>query len=178
MRDISYRVAVGGIVSALCLISMFVAGIFPVFYIIMPMVSGVLLMIIAQEINPKCAVLTYISVSILSLFITADKECSLIFIMIFGHYPIMRCKIGNIKNPLRFIIKFAVFNISVLAFVCVSVFIFGMTEIVSDMGEFGKYAEVVGMGLANVIFILYDYNLTIINIIYREKFMPKFRRKR
>ena len=34
MRDISYRVALGGIVSALCLVTMFLAGIIPALYIL------------------------------------------------------------------------------------------------------------------------------------------------
>lgn len=39
MRDISYRVALGGIVSALCLVVMFLAGAMPAFYLILPMIA-------------------------------------------------------------------------------------------------------------------------------------------
>ena len=74
MRNVSYRVALGGIVSSLCLLCMFLAGIMPMFYLILPMVAGILLMIIAEEVSLSWAWLTYIAVGILSLFITADKE--------------------------------------------------------------------------------------------------------
>ena len=39
MRDISYRVALGGIVSALCLVSMFLAGVLPALYLVPPMIK-------------------------------------------------------------------------------------------------------------------------------------------
>ena len=34
MRDISYRVALGGIVAALCLVTMFLAGVIPVLFLV------------------------------------------------------------------------------------------------------------------------------------------------
>ena len=48
MRDISYRVALGGIVSALCLVVMFLAGILPALYILLPIMASVLLMLLMQ----------------------------------------------------------------------------------------------------------------------------------
>ena len=83
MRDISYRVALGGIVSALCLVSMFLAGVLPALYLVLPMIAGMLLMIIAAEVGKRWALMTYISVSLLSMIITFDKEAALIFIMLF-----------------------------------------------------------------------------------------------
>ena len=77
MKDISYRVALGGIVSALCLLTMFLAGIMPALYLVLPMIAGILMMIIAVEVNTKWAFLTYIAVSLLSMFITFDKEAAL-----------------------------------------------------------------------------------------------------
>ena len=90
MRDVSYRVALGGIVSALCLVTMFLAGVIPALYILLPMIAGALMMIISVEVSSAWALLTYISVSFLSMIVTFDKEAALIFIMLFGHYPIVR----------------------------------------------------------------------------------------
>ena len=59
MRDISYRVALGGIVSALCLVTMFLAGVIPALYLLLPGIAGILLMIIAVEVNIPWAFLTY-----------------------------------------------------------------------------------------------------------------------
>lgn len=176
MKNISYRVALGGIVSALCLLCMFLAGIMPMFYLILPMIAGILMMITAEEVSISWSWLTYVSVSILSLFITADKEAALVFIMIFGHYPIIRIYIQKIKTGfIRFIIKEAVFNICASAFFYVTVFLFGIDEMLDDMHELGRYGAMILLGAANIMFILYDFNLGAVYTIYLKKLMPKFR---
>ena len=179
MREISYRVALGGIVSALCLVTMFLAGIMPALYLLLPMTAGVLMMIIAVEVNAGWAFLTYLAVSILSLFITFDKEASLVFIMLFGHYPIIRFYIHKVKSKLfKKIIKFAVFNACAVSYFYVTVYLFGLDQMLDDMNEWGKYGSVIMLALCNVIFALYDINLDFFYVMYRKKFMPKLRRKK
>ncbi|MBR5514276.1 MAG: hypothetical protein IKV85_09900 [Ruminococcus sp.] len=178
MKDISYRVALGGIVSALCLLCMFLAGIIPVFYLILPMAAGVLLMIIAEEVSMGWAWLTYTAVCILSMLITADKESALVFVMLFGHYPMVRMYLEKMKfRPLRYILKAVIFNVCTLSFFFVTVFIFGIDQMLSDMNDFGKYGAAIFLALANVIFILYDFNLGAIYVLYIKRLLPKFRRK-
>lgn len=179
MKDISYRVALGGIVSALCLLTMFLAGIMPALYLLLPMIAGVLMMIIAVEVNTKWALLTYIAVGLLSMFITFDKEAALIFVMLFGHYPILRFFIQKIRSkPLRMICKLIVCNVCVLSYFFVTVYIFGLDELVEELGEFGRFGGIIMLCLANFIFVLYDVNLDKCHIIYKNIIMPKFRSKR
>ncbi|MCM1133126.1 MAG: hypothetical protein NC340_06605 [Ruminococcus flavefaciens] len=179
MRDISYRVALGGIVSSLCLLCMFLSGIMPMFYLILPMIAGILLMIIAEEVNLSWAWLTYIAVGILSLFITADKEASLVFIMIFGHFPIIRLHLEKIKlGALRWLIKLIIFNICAVSFFYVTVYIFGIQQMLEEMNEMGRYGAVILLVLCNIIFVLYDLNLYLMYGIYKIKLMPLFKRKR
>ncbi len=179
MKDISYRVALGGIVSALCLVTMFLAGIMTPLYLLLPMIAGTLLLIIAEEVSIGWALLTYIAVSLLSLFITADKEAALIFIMLFGHYPILRYYLQKIKlSPIRFAAKMAVFNVCAVSFFYVTVYLFGIKEMLDDMSDFGKYGSYIMFAVCNVVFILYDINLDFVYKIYIKRLMPKFKRKR
>lgn len=179
MRDISYRVALGGIVSALCLTAMFFAGIMPALYLVLPMIAGVLMMIIAVEVSTGWAWLTYIAVSLLSLFITFDKEAALIFIMLFGHYPILKFYIDRIQvRFFRRMIKLLIFNVCVLLYFFITVYIFGLDQMLDEFDEIGKYGSYIMLGLCNVIFIMYDINLDVCHNMYRNKIMPKFRRKK
>lgn len=179
MKDISYRVALGGIVSALCLVTMFLAGIIPALYLVLPMAAGILMMIIAVEVNTKWAALTYIAVSILSFFITFDKEAALIFIMFFGHYPILRLYIEKIKSRgIRLAVKLAVFNACVLAYFYATVYLLGLQQLLEELNDIGKYGGIIMLAVVNVIFVMYDYNLSVTYVLYRKKLMPKFRRKR
>ena len=179
MKDISYKVALGGIVSALCLVTMFLAGVIPALYMLLPMIAGVLLMIISVEVNTGWAFLTYLSVSILSLFITFDKEAALIFIMMFGHYPILRMYIKKIKlSVLRRIVKLVVFNACTLAYFYTTVFIFGLDEVLDEFDEIGRYGGIIILVLVNIVFILYDINLDALYFFYKKRIMPKFKRRR
>lgn len=179
MKNISYKVALGGIVSALCLLCMFMAGIMPMFYLLLPMAAGVLLMIIATEVSISWAWLTYVSVSLLALFITADKESALIFIMLFGHYPIIRFYMRkmNLKR-LRYLLKWAIFNVCAVGFFYVTVFLFGLDQMLTEMEDFGKYGGIIMLVLANIIFVLYDFNLEAAYVVYQKRFMPKLKRDR
>lgn len=178
MKDVSYRVALGGIVAALCLLCMFLSGIMPVFYLILPMVAGVLLMIIAEEVSLGWAWLTYIAVDILSLLITADKESALVFIMLFGHYPMLRMYLERLKfKGLRYILKAMIFNFCAISFFLVTVFVFGIEQMLTDINDLGKYGGAILLILANIIFVLYDFNLGAIYVLYIKRLLPKFRKK-
>ncbi|MBQ8180739.1 MAG: hypothetical protein IJ010_02025 [Ruminococcus sp.] len=179
MNDVSYRVALGGIVSALCLLTMFLAGIIAPLYIVFPMIAGVLMMIIAIEVSRSWALLTYISVSLLSLLITFDKEAALLFIMFFGHYPILRMYLGKIRfRFLRRAVKFIIFNVCIIAYFLVTVYIFGLDQMLDEMGDFGKYGGFILLAAADIIFVMYDYNLTILYKSYCRSFLPQLRKKR
>ena len=173
MRDISYRVALGGIVSALCLVSMFLAGVLPALYLVLPMIAGMLLMIIAAEVGKRWALMTYISVSLLSMIITFDKEAALIFIMLFGHYPILRLYIEKLRSKLlMLIIKLAVFNVCAVSYFYVTVYIFGIEEMVDEFERFGKYAMAVVLLICNLIF---SGLVRVIDIGHHDIFATKYR---
>ncbi|MDE5583764.1 MAG: hypothetical protein K2J08_08665 [Ruminococcus sp.] len=179
MRDISYRVALGGIVTALCIGAMFFAGIIPALYLVLPMIAGVFMMIIATEISIGWAFLTYMAVSILSFFVTFDKEASLIFIMLFGHYPVIRFYLKKINvRFLRYTIKFLIFNLCAVAYFYMTVYVFGLDQMLDEMGELGRYGSYIMLFLCNVIFVLYDINLDLCYNIYKIRLMPKLRRKK
>lgn len=179
MKNISYRVALGGIVSALCLVTMFLAGIMPALYLVLPMIAGILMMIIAAEVNTKWALLTYVSVSILSMFITFDKEAALIFILLFGHYPILRIYIDKLRGRLlKFIVKLAVFNACIIVYFYTVVYIFGLKQMLEEFDDFGKYGAVIMLAISNFVLILYDKNLDACRILYRKKLMPKFKKNK
>lgn len=179
MRDISYRVALGGIVSALCLVTMFLAGVIPALYLLLPGIAGILLMIISVEVNTGWAFLTYLAVGLLAMFVTFDKEAALIFILFFGHYPILRFYIQKIPLGLiRLIIKLLIFNICIIAYFYVTVYIFGLQDILEEFDEIGKYGAYIMLGVSNIVFFIYDFDLEFLHKIYLKRILPKFRKKR
>ena len=172
--DISYRVALGGIVSAFCLMSMFLTGIFPLLYLVLPMISGVLLLIVVMEVSLQWAWVTYIAVGLLSLFVTYDKEAALIFILFFGSYPIFRNYLNRIKSgSVRTVIKLLLFNISMIIYFYLNIYLLGATELLEEFQEYGKHAGKVILILLNPFFLMYDISLDNLCEVYTKILKPR-----
>jgi len=87
MRE-SSKAALCGIVAALAVVIMMITYISPVLVYTAPPFAGLILLLIVNEVSFSRAVGTYFAVSLLSLFLIADKEAATFFTCFFGFYPI------------------------------------------------------------------------------------------
>ena len=55
--------------------------------------------------------------------------------------------------------------------------VFGITEILEEFGDFGKYSVLVLLAFANVFFVIYDGAVKNITLAYRNWFRPKILKK-
>ena len=180
MKKISYKVAVGGVISSLCLVMMFLTGVFPLLGMAIPIYSGTLLLIVADEADGHWAGLSYFAVSALSLFITPDKEAALLFIMLFGYYPVMRRGIqkGKLAFAVKWLIKFAVFNAAIIASYWMITNVLGIYDLIDEFGFLGEHLKLKLMIFANVTFVLYDQTIGILEEAYKKWFRQDYLRKR
>ena len=180
MKKISYKVAVGGVVSSLCLLMMFLTGVFPLLGMAIPIYAGVLLLMIAYETDERWAALAYFAVSVLSMFITPDKEAALLFIMFFGYYPTLRRWLERaVKSfALKWLIKFAVFNASIIAAYRLITDVLGIYDLVDEFGFLGDNMRLKLMIFANVTFVFYDITVGMLEQAYVRWFRPIYLRKR
>lgn len=169
VQSLSYRIALGGIIASLCLVCMFLTGVFPMFYLILPMAASALIYIMALETSTYWGLLTYISVGLLSLFITPNKDAALVFLLFFGYYPLLRPKIKHTRwNFVAFLLRLALFNGAVFAFFWVSVYVLGMKELLESLGDYGKYGGWILLGTANVMFWCYDFCMGCFPLLYKK----------
>lgn len=179
MERISYRVALGGIVAAFCLVGMFLTGVFPLLYLIFPMISGVLLLIIVEEVGTQWAWVTYVTVGMLSLFVTYDKEAALIFILFFGCYPIYQKFLTRIRpRLLQAAVKLVIFNVTMVLYFRFNVYVLGLDDLLKAFEDFGKYGAVIVLVLLNPFFLMYDYSLSGMCRIYRNMLKPRIMGKK
>ncbi len=174
-RHTSYKVAVGGVVSALCLTLMFLTGVFPLLSMAIPIYAGALMIVVAKEVSASWAFAAYCAVSLLSLFLTPDKEASTLFIMFFGYYPIILPKLDKIKlAPLKIGVKLAIFNGAIIIWYKIIALIMGVYDFFGDFSFLGKYAEAVVIIFINLVFFLYDYTIEMIERVYVNWFRPTY----
>lgn len=166
----SGRVALGGIVAALCVVIMFLTGVLPALYIAAPMVAGVLMIILVEEVSVGWAWLTYLAVSLLALIVTFDKEAALMFILFFGYYPIVRLNIQKITvKPLRLLCKLLLLNAFLVADYFLTVYVLGLPTFEDD----GVWMLLILALAFNAVFILYDRLLGNMDWMYQKIFVKK-----
>lgn len=177
-KKISYKVSLGGIVAALCLTMMFLTAVFPPLNMTLPLFAGMLISVVAIEVSPSWALVTYIVVAILSFFITPDKEAAIFFSILFGYYPVLKDAVDKMKAKLiSFIIKLAVFDAAMILIYYITVYVFGTVDIFEEFGFLGDVMIPVLLIVMNLIFLLYDYCLTVTMQAYIKWFRPTFLRK-
>ncbi|MDE6591972.1 MAG: hypothetical protein K2K57_02770 [Oscillospiraceae bacterium] len=171
----SYKVAVGGVISALCLALMFMTGMFPLLSMAIPIYAGAMMIIVAKEVSPGWAYAAYCAVSLLSLFLTPDKEASTLFIFFFGYYPILLPKLNGIKAKLlRIIVKLGVFNFAVILWYKLITFMLGIYDYFGDFAFLGRFAMPAVLIFVNLIFAMYDYTVKLIEEVYVNWFRPTY----
>lgn len=177
-KKISYKVSLGGIVSALCLVMMFLTAVIPPLNITLPLFAGMLISVVAIEISHSWAFVTYVVVSVLSFFLTPDKEAAIFFAVLFGYYPILKDVTEKIKFKLfQWIIKIIIFNAAIVIIYQLTVKLLGTVDLIEEFGFMKQYMLPALLLIFNFILILYDVTLGMIKDAYVKWFRPTFLKK-
>ena len=163
----------GGIVASLSLVMMLLTTALPVLMYVLPIMSGILLMLIVTELNKKWGLATYAAVSILSLLILPDKETAMVYAGFFGCYPVIKPVLDRLPKVLQWILKFLFFNAAVTVSYLIIIYVFSIP--IEGMEGLGKWAIPLLLALGNVLFVLYDFLLSRLTLIYVKKWQKKFR---
>lgn len=171
----SSKTALGGIVSALSVTLMLMTAVLPFMSYALPLVAGALLILMVIEINKSWAFIVYVSVSLLAVFVVPDKEAATFYVAFFGYYPIIKSSLEkHLPNVVEWLVKMLIFNAAVVAGYLFTVKVIGLPF--DDMEEFGKYGMPVLLGMANLVFILYDIMLTKLVTLYMFRFRKSIRK--
>ncbi len=170
----SSKTAVCAMVAALSVVVMMLTVI-PVLTYTAPAFAGLLLIIIVIEIDKKWAVGVYAAVSALGLLIATDKEAAVMYLVFFGYYPIIKAILeSKLPRWAEIVVKFLLFNAAMVGCYFILIKVFGMP--MDDMNELGKYGPLILLAMGNVVFLLYDFALTKLVIVYQMKWQDKFRK--
>lgn len=178
-NKLAFRISLGGVITAICVFSMFCTGFLPMLDYTIPTFAGFLMVIMIVETGAKWAVTTYAAVCFLSLLVTPNYQATLLFLLFMGYYPILKVYLDKLKNKtLSWIIKYAVFNAAIIVFFLLFQYIFMSEDMFEGMEMFGKYAAFVLWAAANVFFLIYDRLLGQLTDIYVNWFRKKILRRK
>ena len=159
----SLKITFSGLCAALATIIMITAY-FPYLTYATPAIASLAIMVCFLESAANWAVACYLA-SILPIFLTAEIESKILYIVFFGYYPILKAVIEKVKSrALEWFLKILTFNGIVILVYCLSIYIFGFK--LEELGDLGIYSLYVLLFLGNVIFILYDMCIERIAALY------------
>ena len=164
MRKKSRIIALGGIFSALCVISLYIAVYIPTNRLFFYSLSSIFVSFIVMEAGVKGGWLFYAATSALSMLIIPNKISLLPYLIFFGTYGIVKCYIESMNlAPLEVILK-GIFFLAcegILYILYSKVFII---DIASKLPLYGIF------GIFLIIFFVYDYIYTRIIDYYLKRY--------
>ncbi len=138
---------------------MLLAGLTRIGTYALPCLAGMLTVAVVLEYRCKWAFGVYAVAGLLSFFLSGDKEAVVLFIALFGYYPILKNILERyIRSAVvRWTLKFFVFNAAAVGSFFVAMQLLGVPA--SDYTVFGMYIPHVFLLAGNVFFLLYDLSI-------------------
>lgn len=157
------KITLSGMMAALAITVMFVSY-FPYLTYAVPAISGLFIMVVVIEINRKWALLTYLASAVI-IALWSEPESKLMYLALFGYYPILKSVLEGMRKPVfEWILKLVVFNTAVLAVYYLLAKPFGIS--MDDLQEFGKYGVGALLLLGNAVFVVYDIAVSRMAMVY------------
>lgn len=173
VKNPAFRIAFCAVIAALSVVMMLITSLIPVGTFALPCIAGALLVAVVIEFGKGWALGVYGIVCLLSFFMAGDKEAVLFFALLFGYYPILKQVIeSRIRSRiLQYVIKFAVFNMAVIAAFWIASFILQVSA--EEYTIFGIYMPYAFLAAGNLFFLLYDRALTVFVALYVQRIRGK-----
>jgi len=145
----SKQIAVCGITTALGVVLMFLGNILGLGMYLIPMLIGMLLTSVGRAWGKKFQILLWLAIGLLSPILVPSPEQNLMFLGLFGWYPILRPTLQKLSNVLRFAVKFLIFNFVVVGLEALIVLVLVPEAL-------GTTLTILLLVLGNITFFVYD----------------------
>ena len=160
----SGKIALGGLSAALAVVCMMFTAM-PVTVYALPLLAGMLLLPLTLEAGKTAGWTAYAVVSLLVLLLTPLWEPKLLFVLYFGYYPILKLTLDNLKRPLAWMLKLAVFNAGMVVGYLLLFTLFSLPA--DTFTLFGVNLPLVFLLIGNVAMVIYDVALARFIRLYR-----------
>ena len=167
----SREIALCGMMNALAVVLLSLGGMVPIATYCAPLLAMAVLLPVQEEYGNKLAITAWVSVSLLALMLTPDRETALVYVF-FGWYPVVRPRIAALPSRLvRLAVKLIIANGTILLLYGLVLRLMGLT---ADLlaGTFLLNAALLIM--VNIVFLLLDLALARLTVLWHRKFRKYF----
>ncbi len=154
------KMTFSAIMAATAVALLFFAGLLPTLSATIAVFAGFCVAVTMLECGRNYAILCYITASVLSLFFVSDMSVPMMFILLFGLYPIFKAVAEQQRTRLlEYILKFAFCNVALLLFYLLLQLFAALPD-----SRFPYWALLLPL---NLVFWLYDYAFSRMVVLYR-----------
>ena len=180
MREKTYRIALGGVLTALAAVFMMMGGIFPFAQFCGPAMACLCVMVFLVECGPKWAFFMYLAVSGVALMVSPDLESVMLFVCFLGWYPLLKMLLElKVKSrALQLVLKLLAMAVCVGLMYYALLKIFPVAALVEEFAGYSLGFLLLLVLMAAVAFLLIDVCLSRVAVLYLKKFREKLIRSR
>ena len=161
-RGAAGKVAYPAILSALALILVYLGSIVPTGSWGIVAAAGLLPAAAVISVSLTAGFICWAAAAVLAFLLVPDKLCALLFGVLFGLYPMVKALVERLrKKSLEYALKLAFFN---AAFTAIRLTM--AAAVTASLPRALGSSVWVLYGLANVVFLLYDYGFSKLNALY------------
>lgn len=172
----SQKIALCGVLAALSVVVLLGGAALQIGTYAAPMLAAFLVVPVLEEYGTKHALLLYATVSLLALILVPETELAWFYLLVVGHYPVLRRVLGRVRPaPLRMGLKLLFFNGAVVLLYTLLAALLGPVvwqELTAD----GTAVLGLLLAMGNLSFLLCDRALGAVTLYYRRVLRKKIRR--
>ena len=159
------KLTVSAVLTALCVLLLLLGSVIRNIQISFVAAAGLLPAVAVIHCGYGWAAGVYAAAGILSLFILPDKSCTVWFLIVFGHYGILKSLIEKTKSRvLEWVLKILLFC------ACTAAIYFLFRSFF--FGALPQYAEWILFAVLPVCYVLYDIAFTALIAFYDKRIRP------
>ena len=167
----SREIALCGMMNALAVVLLSLGGLVPIATYCAPLLAMAVLLPVQEEYGNKLAITAWVSVSLLALMLTPDRETALVYVF-FGWYPVVRPRIAALPSRLvRLAVRLIIANAAILLLYGAVLRLMGLT---ADLLEETFLLNAALLAMGNVVFLLLDLVLDRLRLMWRYRFRKYF----
>lgn len=169
MNPKTRRLALNGMMAAMSIVILLFGSMLGIGIYAGPMLAGLFLLPIGRELGRRDQAMIWLAVSLLGFMLISDMEQNLMYLCLFGCYPILRPWFQKLQKPVRLIAKLAYFNVVIIAAEAIVLLFFAPEAM-------GAALIITLLVLGNVTFLCYDLAIPVFDVVMAKYLHQIFKR--
>lgn len=158
------RVALVGLLTALSVVVLYLAALAPTGRLGIVAIAGLMPAAAVVSAGLPAGALCYVATGILGLLVVPNPGNALLYLMLFGLYPLVKCLIEGLRRmPLEWLCKLAFFNAALT--LC---WLFARAVLLSGLPTFFEQIWILYLA-GNIVFVVYDLGLSRVIALYAKR---------